>query len=247
MDENLPLDDELLVHYLDGTISEEEKLALEERLKIDPELLKSLEHLHATRLAVQMAGTAQQVRSLHQEMMKEIKHPVSTGKLVGINRKLFYFIGAVACVIIIFFIPRIFKTSAPDPDELYQQAFVDYTFSANRGAQQNSRLAVLYQQQQYDSVVSMDHVVIDQHDSLLFGISALKLSETKKSIEWLGLISAGSLYYQDAEYYQALAYLKDRQYAKALVRMRAIEADPGHMYHQKITKGLIGKVESLKD
>ena len=245
MDENLPIDEDLLIRYLDGTITGSEQTALESRLRSDAVLLERLERLQAAKLAIQYAGTARQVRSLHKEMMKEIKPPAR--KLVSMNRSLYFIMGAAASIILVFFALRFFNAPGTGADEIYQQAFVDYTVSADRGTSQSSAIVNLYKQNEFAGVILSKTKAKDQHDSLLVGISALKIKAGKTAIVWLSNIGPSSAYHHDAEYYLAMAYLKEHQYGEALKIMRNIQSNPSHLYHQQVTADLLKNLEALEN
>ena len=85
MDETLHFDDEFLLRYLDGELSQQERNLLEERLSRNEALGERINSLNLARQAIQFYGTSHTVRSLHHEMMKEVQ-PVKPGKLVVLSK-----------------------------------------------------------------------------------------------------------------------------------------------------------------
>ncbi|MBD0333059.1 MAG: tetratricopeptide repeat protein, partial [Chitinophagaceae bacterium] len=89
--------------------------------------------------------------------------------------------------------------------------------------------------------------ILTDEDKLLIGISYLQLNNLSSAISVLAPITVReNNFKQDAEYYLALAYLKNEDYDKALDLMQAIKSNPQHVYHQKFSDKFIRKVRMLK-
>src|SRR5688572_16054760 len=65
--------EDLLLRYLDGELTDAEKHELEERLRTEPALKEELERLQIATHAIRQYGVRQKVGSLHKEMMQELK------------------------------------------------------------------------------------------------------------------------------------------------------------------------------
>src|SRR5689334_8870539 len=69
--DNFAQQDELLMRYLDGEMSQEEREELESKLLSDEGARRRLEDLQMSRAAVKLYGLKQRVASIHQEIMGE--------------------------------------------------------------------------------------------------------------------------------------------------------------------------------
>ena len=72
MDESLH-NEALLISYLDGKLTGEEKRGLEERLKTDEVLQEQLAGLNLAVQAIRLYGTTEKVAYVHREIMGELK------------------------------------------------------------------------------------------------------------------------------------------------------------------------------
>lgn len=244
MDETLHFDDEFLLRYLDGELSQQERNLMEERLSRDEALRERFNSLNLARQAIQFYGTSHTVRSLHHQMMKEVQ-PVKPGKLVVLSKWTKYAIGIAASILIVFLVSRGFNSPNPGPGELYQIAFVDFDASGNRGSAPVNEIQNGYQLNDHASVITNNELAVNQHDSLLVALSYLKTGNTRSSIAWLQPLTTHGTYRQDAEFYMGLAYLKQRDYNHALQIARKIHSDPSHLYHSRMDAGFIDKLEKL--
>lgn len=247
MDESLH-DSEKIMNYLDGTMSGGEKSDFENELQHSPELQQQLEDLKIAIEAVRQFGTKERVGALHGEMMKELKPKQSSGKIVSIKRAVRYTLAVAAAALLILIGVQTFKYFNNSPDKLYDEAFVDYSLSAERGSKEaSSKIEEQYRNGEYNKVTSdVANSNLSQKDSFLVALSFLKTGNASSAIEWLNKIDSGSSYYNDAEFYLSLAYLKNKNYNEALSLMTKIHDDPNHPYHANISDELIEKTKQLE-
>jgi hypothetical protein len=59
-------------------------------------------------------------------------------------------------------------------------------------------------------------------------------------------LAAKPVYNDEAEYYLALQYVRNKNYDYALELLNKINETPGHLYNDKVTDKLIRKVKTLK-
>src|SRR5688500_1211558 len=109
MDDSLQADD-LLIRYLDGELTSEDKRALEQRLQTDEQLQDKLEKLRVAVQAIRQFGTRQQVGSIHAQMMESVKVQTQP-KVVPFGKALRYTM-AVAATDLFLFIGIRFFTNA---------------------------------------------------------------------------------------------------------------------------------------
>jgi hypothetical protein len=242
MNEHAQFSDEILVQYIDGALDPATRTELETKLKTDLHLQHRLEDLKATVLAVQYWGTTEKVSSIHKGMLKEL----GQSKVIPIHPRRFARIGvaAVASVILLFVAMNWFSKPL-NPDTLYAEAFVDYPLSTTRSNTVMTTIESLYNQGNYGSAVKQ--AATGARDSLLVGLSYLKLDAAPQSLSFLnGLrVSSGPLA-ADAEYYLAMAYLKSGDYSHASALMKSIHGSKTHVYHNQFSQSYINKVDRLK-
>ncbi len=92
---------ELLIQYLDGELHGEQLETFKKNLEANPALREELENLRLAREAVSAYGLQKKIRSIHPEMMRELK--VKTQPEPVITRMIFQYSLRVAAVLIILF------------------------------------------------------------------------------------------------------------------------------------------------
>lgn len=238
--------DEILMRYLDGEMDQTEKQMFESQLQKDTALRQRLERLQIAIASVQQYATAEKVRSIHSEMVQELSSVHKEGKVVPMKGLVKYSLAIAASVIIILVGVNVFTSSQPSPGKLYNEAFVDYDASAVRGNENQTEVSKLYQDHNYTSVVEKANAQnLSQKDSLLVGLSYLKSNRLSEAINWFKAISMQNPTRQDAEFYLAMTYLKNKSYNEALVLMEQIHSNPNHVYHNQFSGDFINKVKKL--
>lgn len=246
MAEFLHNNDETIMRYLDGEMEETEKESFELQLQTDGALKQRLESLQVAIASVQQYGTAEKVKSVHREMMQELSSVHKEGKVVPMRRFVKYSLAIAASVIIILVGVNIFTSSQPSSEKLYSEAFVDYDVSGVRGSENQTDIAKLYQDHNYNAVVEKAKVQnLAQKDSLLIGLSFLHQDKLPEAINWFKAMSVQVSTKDDAEFYLALAYLKNKNYNEALKLMEQIHSNANHVYQNQFSEAYINKVKKL--
>ena len=122
-----------------------------------------------------------------------------------------------------------------------------------RGAPVNSRILENYKDGQMDSVIMEFNALPSPkpEEYMIAGVAFLESNQPERAISNFSKViqqnaDAKTDYFEDdAEYYLAMSYLKNRQPQKALPILEKIQADPGHPYNSKLSKWFILKVKSL--
>lgn len=233
-----------LVRYLDGALSKADQQAFEQRLQTDESLQAELALLTLARTAVQQAGTAQQVRRIHAEHLARKQSAAPVRQLhrmrkmgMAIAASLLVVAGALAAWV-----------ASVQPGAVYADHLLAYQVSAQRSGNALSALQKAYGQKQYAVVAAQAGAQnLKGEDSLLVAVSYLQLKQPAVAQQWLQqMITGRGAYAEDAAYYLAFAFLQNGRYAEALQRLQAIADNPGHLYHQLVTPGLLWKVRALK-
>jgi tetratricopeptide (TPR) repeat protein len=165
-----------------------------------------------------------------------------------VARVLLAVLGGVLLVLLIVAGYRFYRLS---PEALYQQAYVEYHLPEEGdyllGA---TRVELAYRKGNYDSVISESKKTqgFTDQDYLLIGLAHMHRGDFAAAIEPLRLVNLWneSDYRQEGEFYLALAYLRNKDYDKALELMQRIRSDPNHTFNPRITNKLVRDVRILK-
>jgi hypothetical protein len=245
MDKALHYDDETLIRYLDGEMEPSEKAAFELQLKSDAVLKERIDKLRMAIAAVHQFGDAEKLRVIHREMMGE-HSSIHRTRVTPVRKIVRYSMAVAAGILILFIGIRIFQGNGLSNDKLYNEVFVDFDASVVRGGEKNTVVAKLYQNNNYSAVVdeSKKNEALSERDSLLVGLSFLKLNDNIDAIRWFNL-SPSNKFRPDASFYQALAYLKNKDYQPAISLMESVHADQSNPYHDRFSDAYIDKVKKL--
>lgn len=246
--------DEKLVLYLDGSLEGEAKAGIEELVKKDPSVSARLESLQQTRAAVRYFGIQQQVKSLHAEMMGELRKDAR--RTSPVRKMLRYSMAAAASLLLLLGAYMGYQFFRLSPDRVFSARYQRYEPVTMRGVADSGFLALQkeYSEFRYKEVLarvdSMRNAAQAEH--FLAAMSAMELRDDTRAISLLKeLISTNQsapepVLNDEAEYYLALAYIRNKDYDFALTILEKIKADQAHTYHPLVDKALIRKVRLLK-
>jgi hypothetical protein len=246
MDDSLHNED-LLVRYLDGNLSGDEKRDLEERLRTDVGLQQELASLQVAVEAIRQYGTRQKISSLHTGMMNELKTQPKA-KVFSMKKTVRYAMAVAASILLLFVGAKLYMAAQQSPEKIYSDVFVDFNTATTRGGYDDiSAIEKAYQQKNYKAVIQHTRSrQLDAKDSLLIGLAYLQSDRATQAISFFQqMVHSENEYRQDAEFYLSLSYLKNHEYAKSLQIMKAIASNSAHLYHEQLTVDAIKKVEAL--
>lgn len=245
MDKNLP-DTELLIRYLDGDLTTEEKSELEDRLRTDEWLRDELESLRFSVGAVKLYGIQQQVAAIHREEVHRRK--TTSGKVVSMRTGFRQIVSIAAIFLLLLTTALVIYTVTLSAEKVYGEAFVPYTPSTLRSSATTPALEQAYQNKNYQKVIVLSKsTTLTEEEQLLVGLAYLQTGQHNAAIRQLTMISRSSgEYAQDAEFYLSLAYLKARRYADARTILKAIRNNKSHLYHDNVSTKQLVDLELLK-
>lgn len=248
--------DELLMRYLDGEMSQEEREQFEKKLASDEGTRRRLEDLQIARDAVKMYGLKQQVASVHREMIGAMKPTAVLRKMSRAQKIARYTLRIAAGLVFIaicFLAYNFFNLSS---GKLYNEKYAPFELSSVRGENETeiNGIEKAYRQQNYQDVVALAEKNIGSsiRDEFLEAVSYLELDKPPEAIDHFSSVISRNraadrpVYNDEAEYYLALSYLRTQNYEKAIELMNTIRNNPSHLYHEKFTRGFIRKVKMLK-
>lgn len=188
----------------------------------------------------------------HKDLFKQRKSlALNKPGSISIQRILRFGMAAAAVFVLVFVSIGSYKFYKLSPDKLYEESFVSYKLpdvSSNNGPV--SVIASMYSAQNFTGIVkeAKKKVNLPEKDILLTGLAYLELNDPFSAIYSFKKVTANtsSWYQQDAEYYLAMAYLKNHDYDLAISLMQKIKHHPQHIYHDQFSTAFIRKVKLLK-
>lgn len=243
---------EKLIQYLDGELQGEELESLKINLANDQSLQEELDNLKLAREAAGRYGLKSKINDIHKEMMLEMKQDKPAKSTV---LKMFAQTGLriAAVLVVLVGLSALYQYFTTSPEKLFSENYQPFSIHETRGAPVNSRLLENYKHGNMDSVI-MDFNSLrapEPEEYILTGIAFLESNQPEKAIGTFNkliqqnAVSKTDFFQDDAEYYLAMSYLKNREPQKALPILEKIQADPSHPYNSKLSKWFILKVKSL--
>jgi tetratricopeptide (TPR) repeat protein len=243
---------EMLMRYLDGELTTNEREKLDRQLAEDANLKKEYEKLVLAREAVRQYGLQKKVSGIHQQMIQELQRPVT--KISPVRRIIRYSMAAAAGVLLIVAGLMVYNYLSISSEKIFAANYRTYETAIMRDEnnQQTSQLEKAYAGKKYDEVVQITFErPLTIKEILLKGMAYMEIGDTEKAIEQYRQVTAQSssagLMKEEAEYYLVLAYIRSKQYSAALQLMETIRKQPGHLYFSKITSKLFRQVKSLSN
>ncbi len=244
---------DLLVQYLDGELSPEERLQLENELKQNTAMQQELENLTLAKQAIKNYGLKQKVSAIHIEMMKEMtatEKPVKTGVIRSIARRTMKIAASLLIVLLGF---GVYQYVSVSPDKLFAEKYQPYSLSVSRGTADADAMENAYKERNYTTVINLFTGLQNagQKENFLAGLAYLAINDYAKGIvsfnkvQSLNNAAGASIFKDDAEYYLALSYLKNKEIKSALPLFASIRNNPDHLYNDKVTAGFIRKLKLL--
>lgn len=247
---------DILVRYLDGELSGEEKQRLEQQLSQDAAMQEQLDSLRSTREAVRLYGLKQKISGIHVEMMEELQPGVKKMQPVNARKKFIrYSIGIAASLLLLIGGYMIFNQREPSPEKLFASNYRTYELVTMRGNAAETKVEKAYQAKNYTEVLRI-HDAGEDHTPMgefLCGAAALETKDLPKAIKCFNEVLDASretgvpLLKDEAEYYLSLTYIRNQDYEEALVLLNTIQNDPAHKYNDKVDDKLINQVERLQE
>lgn len=253
MDNFTPGLSEKLVLYLDGTLAASEIIALENELYRNSALQEELDSLRATREAIRIYGLQQKVAGIHAQMMNELQAPVFNSNHSG--KRIRYVLAIAASLLLLVGAYWSYTYFTLTPDKVFSSAYQPYELTTTRdGNLSETEIEKAYREKNYTEVIRLhdNDTASSAKTEFLSGLASLALGDDTKAITCLNAvleknsISGKSIFNDEAEYYLALSYIKNKDYATALVLLKKIKNDPAHLYHEKVSDQLLRRLNRLQ-
>ena len=242
---------EKLVRYLDGELTPEEKAGIEQELAADIAFNEEFENLKTARSLIQYEGLRNKVSGIHKEMMKELKDPRKrpAGRIVR------YTIAVAASIVLIVGAYLVYNFIMLSSENVFASRYQPYELITLRGNDTTAgTIEKAYREKEYKKVLSIKKrsKQLTAKEQFLSGSAALEIKDYIKAIESFKAVlkdnsAQDKMEWKDeAEYYLALAYIRNKDYDLALDILNTIKSNPQHPYHSRVTKKLLRQVRMLK-
>lgn len=245
---------ELLIKYLDKELSPEETSQLEQEMKQNINLQQELENLSMAKNAVRLYGLKQRVGSLHAEMMQEINTAPTSSRpgLVRLMVRRSMQVAAGLLLVLLGFGTYQYLTISTD--KLFIENYHPYELSVSRGISNSDTLEKAYLEKNFLAVIKDFEALAtgNQKQNFLGGQAYLETNTYLKAIACFNKVlsqnKAGNtnILQDDAQYYLALSYLKNKQVGQAYPYFQLIHHNPNHLYNDKVTGGFMRKLKMLE-
>jgi len=175
-----------------------------------------------------------------------------TSKIRSIIR---YGIPVTASLLLIFVCIEGYNFYRLSPGRLFAGNYTVYELATTGDDNDSSKSNIeeAYRQKNYKEVIRLNaNSVLSVKDIFLTGMSFLETNDASKAISNFQVVIAdvkdnkSAVLKDAAEYYLALAYLKNNDYDQAIELMNAIHDNPSHLYKGKFSRKYINKVKRLK-
>lgn len=213
--------------YLSADSSRLDKLAFEDRLKSDQLLKENFDNYSNSVEAIITLGVGEEMKSIIRKNKAQ--------------KKPSYLTGIAASVSLLLLSALLYQAyfSSPSNEELFESYFQPYSIGQNfRGSNQVDLGLLAYQNGDYQSVLkTIEHSApkkLDDSSLLMLGNSYLLLNKPNESISLLGHINGkdSQILRQNAEWYMALAYLKQKNIPETTLRLKKISTG-NHLFSLK--------------
>lgn len=254
MSNSTPDMSEQLVLYMDGALSGAGKKAVEDWLASSEAARAEYESLLQTREAVKLFGLRQKVSAVHKEMMEEKQPPV---RKISSSRKIFrYTMAAAASIVLLIGGYMAYNFFTLTPDKVYSASYHTYTLSNERGPGEPEPGAIekMYAAENYAEVIKLHDATAAPatKEEFLNGAAAMELGDDARAIKSFKTVldlnkkNNQQVLNDEAEYYLALSYIRNKDYDFALPLLEKIRDDKEHKYNTEVSSPLIRKVRMLK-
>lgn len=242
-----------LMRYIDGEMSDGEKVEFEKRMGSDEVLKQEVSNMQLARQTVRQYGVKEKVAGIHTQMMEELKNEAPVKAISRVRRIIRFTVAVAASVLLIFVLIEGYKFYTLTPGKLYAENYTAYELTTTRdGNNSSTAIENAYREKKFAEVINLNrNSVLSIKDVFLTGLSYLETKDYAKAISSFQIVIADvkddkTTLKDAAEYYLALAFLQNRDYDLAIEQMNAINSNPSHLYRAKFSRSYINQVKRLK-
>ena len=240
--------------YLDGIMSDTEKVWFEKELEGNSELQLDLELFRKTNQVIlekEIIELKTQLNSIHEMLKEEKEKKLKIKPKVFAGRVLLYASGIAASVIIAVLITMNIDRSYSN-EQLYNMFYEPYESNISfRSSETNvddelNKAMALYENRQYEEAIVIFENILSQDSTrmgvnLYSGISHMEIEQYKEANKKFNkVIEHENIYKESAEWYLGFCYLMTSEREKAVETYETIAA--GNGYYSKDAKKVLRKL-----
>lgn len=237
---------ELLIQFLDGELQGESLADVKQSIENNADIREEFENLLLAQKATKSYGLKTRINSIHTDMMKEIKTPVTS-----VSRRIFqYSIRIAAVLTVLFALSFAYQYMTATSNKLFNENFRPYELQVTRGGSITSKLEDLYEEGNLKGLIEQYNLIKSPQakDCFLAGNAMLSKHQPADAItaftrmQQINKSNNTHFYEDDVEYFLGLAYLANNEPAKALPLFEKIHADPNHPFYTAVSSWFLSKV-----
>ena len=180
---------------------------------------------------------------------------VTAKKISKVRRIVGHSVAVVATILLIFVCIEGYNFYRLSPGRLYDENYTAYelTSDLDKNDSTESNIEKAYREKNYAEAIKLNaNSVLSVKDIFLTAMSFLETNDLSRAISNFQVVIADmkddkNYALKDAaEYYLALAYLKNNDYDQAIELMNTIHNNSSHLYAKKFTLKYIRRVKRLK-
>ncbi len=239
MESNPAISIEQLNRYLDGELTEKDKLEIEEKLRSDSELQSRLDNLLIARAAIKSSGLKDRISGIYSDFKA-----AHGAKVVPLKKRylLKAWISVAAALLLLILGYGAYQLITVSNQSVFDEHYMAYYLPVQRGAADpvTSLRDSLYRAGDYAGYLeqskNISHPV--QKDHFLEGMALLETNEPEKAIisfEKLKDLNAKGndpYFEQETDYYLTLAFIRSGRIGEAKVLLEKIKSNPQHLYYK---------------
>jgi hypothetical protein len=233
-------DNDTLIDYLDGSLNQEEKTAVENQLKQDKSLSEQLEYLKLAVDTIHRDAINEKVSAIRGTLKTDTSSEKPSGAIV---RSMYKTSFRIAAILVLFMgIAMLYKYSTISNQSVYEKQFAGYDLSNTRGIETKDAETEAYQNKNWIDVIASYRALhtTSNQSTFLAAMAAMQLSRFPEAVGLFERIlsdaSADRSFREETEYYLALAYLMNHEENKGVQLLSKIKADPSHTYYPLASK-----------
>jgi predicted negative regulator of RcsB-dependent stress response len=181
--------------------------------------------------------------------------PVTATRINKVRRIIRYSVAVAASLLLIFLCIEGYNFYSLSPGSLFSEKYTAYALTTIRDSNDTgeSKIEKAYREKKYPDVINLNrNSVLSIKDVFLTGMAYLETNDLSRAISSYQIVIADvkddttSVLKEVAEYYLALAYLKNNDYDQAIELMNTIHDNSSHLYAKKFSRKYINRVKRLK-
>jgi hypothetical protein len=242
---------EKIDQYLEGSLSEAEKLAFENELNNNAELNQEFSKHYLAKEAIKLAGIRKQVKEVHEQY--HIENEATVVSAPKLRKSWVSYISKIAASVAILFVGfGAYQFMNLTPQKLIKENTLTYIEPTMRGeGSVESDISTAYKSADYQKVIEIGNQKIGQDidDQFLVVMANYNVgnyeSTLAKANELLANKVINGKYINELQYYKGLALVGSGKVDEAIIVFKNIKMDSSNPYARNVTDAFLFKLKLL--